>query len=254
MSNEQRRPKGPRRGNERTVVYRERTNGNEEDVTAETKKQTPAQIEVIVEEKANPEDLQRERRENEKRREEEYNSRRESAKSKSTETPKTSWSDAAEEEEEKTRQPRTDKRSTNRNTKEFVRDNYHQQAETEQDNKELDDWTVQDVGNWLNSVGLHSLQAPFAKHNVDGVVFRYLSFEDLKMELQVVSLGHRYRFWHESAKLISSYRSKRERVNNTIPQTPKVFIERTQYEDEDESSEQSNAKQQKRRFNYRKNN
>ncbi|RXG73486.1 WD repeat, SAM and U-box domain-containing protein 1 [Armadillidium vulgare] len=51
------------------------------------------------------------------------------------------------------------------------------------------EWSVEDVVNWLESVGLQKYVETFQLHNIDGTTLVQLTEEDLKQELNIQVFG-----------------------------------------------------------------
>jgi hypothetical protein len=53
------------------------------------------------------------------------------------------------------------------------------------------DWTIEQVSTWLSKIGLNDLTSNFTLHNITGRVLPYLTPENLKSDVSVVSFGIR---------------------------------------------------------------
>lgn len=78
------------------------------------------------------------------------------------------------------------------------------------DDSELQDWTPQQVAQWMYASGFdESVVEKFRNNDISGAILLDLQFEDLK-ELDIQSFGKRHRLWNEIHKI----------RGNTVPPTP----------------------------------
>jgi hypothetical protein len=68
--------------------------------------------------------------------------------------------------------------------------------------KELYEWDVQDVANWLNTRGLKNYIENFRSNNITGYDLCFIGAEDLKTEIRISNLHERLAILKEIRKLI----------------------------------------------------
>jgi len=68
--------------------------------------------------------------------------------------------------------------------------------------KTLEEWTVEDVGNWLCAIRMEAYHRSFRFHEIDGKTLRDLTIEELKEEMGISKLGHRKQVIRERDSLV----------------------------------------------------
>ena len=71
--------------------------------------------------------------------------------------------------------------------------------------KELYEWDTSDVCNWLHSKNLRSYVDNFEQNSITGYDLCFLTTDDLKNELKILSLHERYNLLKEIRKLLLSH-------------------------------------------------
>eukprot|EP00800_Vazella_pourtalesii_P000648 TRINITY_DN10575_c0_g1_i14.p1 TRINITY_DN10575_c0_g1~~TRINITY_DN10575_c0_g1_i14.p1 ORF type:complete len:366 (-),score=72.03 TRINITY_DN10575_c0_g1_i14:81-1178(-) len=64
-------------------------------------------------------------------------------------------------------------------------------SEPEANRIDIDNWTLEEVGTWLEEIGLSQYKTTFADNDIDGCVLSMLTNENLKEEIGITSFGHR---------------------------------------------------------------
>ena len=73
----------------------------------------------------------------------------------------------------------------------------------------VQDWTSDDVGEWLSIIGLNEYVDNFTKNHINGKILFDLTDKELKEDLEVVSIGHRKNFQKAVAHLKKFYAKNR---------------------------------------------
>ncbi|ORX52126.1 hypothetical protein BCR36DRAFT_396929 [Piromyces finnis] len=92
--------------------------------------------------------------------------------------------------------------------------------------KSIEDWTVEDVGNWLINAGYGKYKELFFENDIDGQVLVELNEFHLKTELNIKSLGERIKLY----KLIKGLKSNNINNQNIKSENPKDFKSEIQNE------------------------
>jgi len=75
--------------------------------------------------------------------------------------------------------------------------------------KDFQEWTVEEVANWLDVKGMGQYKQPFLSNDIDGSIASRLDLQMLKDDLGVSSLGHRF-------KILDLIRQERELSKQVI--------------------------------------
>lgn len=84
--------------------------------------------------------------------------------------------------------------------------------------KNVNEWTIEEVGDWLRHIGLEQYVESFKKNHINGKVLFDLSETELKDEFKMTSVGHRKNFMKAMANLkrINISEKSSEYINKKI--------------------------------------
>jgi len=84
--------------------------------------------------------------------------------------------------------------------------------------KNVNEWTIEEVGDWLKHIGLEQYVESFKKNHINGKVLFDLSETELKDEFKMTSVGHRKNFMKAMANLkrINISEKSSEYINKKI--------------------------------------